>query len=276
LRLFALIIVSGCGFLLIYGTADFPRWADPAAPACTHVSDYYIEKSEEQTCVPNIVTAILADYRGYDTMFETTVIFGAGVACFFLLRNYRRKAPEFRLYRHVPTSITFRIEKGGKFPDDSAEFKRIDSLWTPQDIIIETAVRLLIPFIQIFALYVIAHGHHSPGGGFQGGVILGASIILFAISKDLRSAITRIGEQTSGLLCSTGVFVYVGTGTLCLLLGANFLDYGALAGLFHSTTAMARSHGIMIVEIGVGISVMAVMVCLYYIISSAGNMDEGL
>ena len=87
-----LVIVFLCWGLLIYGTADFPRWSDPASPASRHVSPYYIENSIRDTSVPNIVTAVLADYRGYDTMFETTVIFSAGFACFFLLRLFLGKA----------------------------------------------------------------------------------------------------------------------------------------------------------------------------------------
>ena len=67
------------------------------------MSPYYIEHSVEDTAVPNIVTAVLADYRGYDTMFETSVIFAAGIACLFLLRVYRRKSDKTRLYRHVHT-----------------------------------------------------------------------------------------------------------------------------------------------------------------------------
>jgi multicomponent Na+:H+ antiporter subunit B len=276
LKFFSVILLFVCGGLLIFVASDFPGWADPTAPACTRVSCDYIEKALVETCVPNLVTAILADYRGYDTLFETTVIFAAGMATFFLLRNFRRKVPEARVYRHNPTDLVFTIERGGKTPRESGEFERIDSLWTPQDLIILTASRLIIPFIQIFGLYVIAHGHHSPGGGFQGGVILGASVILFAVSKNLRSAIHRMDEKTSALLCVSGVLLYVGTGFLCLIFGGNFLDYSALAEIFGVDSAMARSHGILIVEIGVGVAVMAVMVCLYYIISSAGNLDEGL
>lgn len=276
MKIIGLLIVLACGSLIIYGTADFPAWADPASPASRHVSPHYIEHAMDQTAVPNIVTAVLADYRGYDTMFETTVIFAAGMACFFLLRNYRRKAPDSRLYRHVSTGITLTIEKGGRLPSASQEFERIDSQWVPYDLIIRTTCRFIYPFVQLFALYVIAHGHHSPGGGFQGGVILGASVILFAVSNDLRSAISRMGEKFSALMCSGGVFIYAATGVLCLLLGANFLDYAALARVLGCDPVMARSHGILIVEIGVGIAVMAVMVCLYYILSSSGNLDEGL
>ena len=75
----------------------------------------------------------------------------------------------------------------------------------PYDLITQTTSRLLFPFIQVFALYVIAHGHHSPGGGFQGGVILGAAIILFALTHNLREAIQRLGERIVTLFSSVGV-----------------------------------------------------------------------
>ena len=275
MKVLGLIIAILTGGLLIYATVDFPAWADPASPASMHVSPHYIEKTIEETSVPNIVTAVLADYRGYDTMFETAVIFTAGVACFLLLRIFLRDAPEERLYRHVLTGVTIRIKKGGRLPD-SDDFDRIDTLWTPHDLIIKTISRLLIPFIQLFGLYVIAHGHHSPGGGFQGGVILGASIILLAISYDLRTALRRIREKVDAILCAVGVFIYAGTGALCLLLGFNFLDYSALASILHVDPVTARSHGILIVEIGVGITVMATMIWIYKNLASTGKYDEGL
>jgi multicomponent Na+:H+ antiporter subunit B len=230
----------------------------------------------DDTSVPNIVTAVLADYRGYDTMFETIVIFCAGIACIFLLRTRKQKATETRLYRHIPTGIILRIKKGGKLPEESTEFERVDLQWVPYDLIIKTACRLVIPFFQLFALYVIAHGHHSPGGGFQGGVILGATLILYAISHDLRATIKRMREKTVLILSAVGVFIYASTGALCLLLGVNYLDYSGLASILGVDPVTARSHGILIVEIGVGIAVMAVMVSLYYNLSSVGKQDEGL
>ncbi len=209
-------------------------------------------------------------------MFETTVVFSAAIACFFLVRIFRREDAQVRLYRHVPTGITVRIEKGGKIPSGSREFERIDTEWVPHDMIIRTTTRLIIPFIQLFALYVIAHGHHSPGGGFQGGVILGASMILYAISNNLRLSRSRMGERASAFLCAAGVGLYAGTGALSMLLSKNFLDYGALSAILGVDPVTARSHGILMVEIGVGISVMAAMVWLYYNLSSAGKHDEGL
>lgn len=276
MKLLGLIAAICLGGLLLHISFEFPDLGDKASPASTHVSPYYIEHSMEDTSVPNVVTAVLADYRGYDTLFETAVIFSAGLACFFLLRIPERKAPKARFYRHLATGLTFRIERGGKIPEETKEFERIDSAWVPYDVIINMTCRLVVPFIQLFALYVIAHGHHSPGGGFQGGVIFGAAIILFAISNNLRRTLRRMSERTSALLGSLGVIIYVGTGMICILLGAGFLDYRSLAPLLGVDPVTARSHGILIVEIGVGIAVTAVMVWIYYNLSSAGKQDEGL
>ncbi len=271
-----LILLSLMGALLFYGALDFPIWGDPASPAASHLSPYYIEHTLEDTSVPNVVTSVLADYRGYDTLFETIVIFAAGIACIFLLRIFKKSPPESRLFRHIPTGITLRIKKGGRVPEDSDYFERIDSVWVPHDLVIRTTCRMIIPFIQLFALYVIGHGHHSPGGGFQGGVILGASFVLFALGFDLRSTLRAMGEKITAFLSAMGVFIYAGTGILCMLFKSNYLDYSALAPLFGTDPVTARSHGILIVEIGVGMAVMAVMIMLYYNLVSAGRQDEGL
>jgi multicomponent Na+:H+ antiporter subunit B len=276
LKIIGFLIVLLSGSLLIYATGDFPPWGDIASPASTHVSPRYIEKTVEETGVPNVVTAVLADYRGFDTMFETVVIFSAGVACFVLLRIYGREEPETRLYRHTLTGITVRVRTDRAVPPQPEEFERIDSLWIPYDVIIRTMCRRLIPFIQLFALYVIAHGHHSPGGGFQGGVILGASLILLAIAHNLKISLGRMPEKTDALLCAVGVGVYAATGAFCMLLGLNFLNYTALAPLLPGGAVMARSYGIFIVEVGVGMAVMATMVWIYMNVSSEGRLDEGL
>ena len=276
MRRLGLIAIIVFGGLLFSITFELPNLGDAQSPASTHVSPYYIEHTLEDTSVPNIVTAVLADYRGYDTLFETAVIFSAGLACFFLLRIPERKAPKTRFYRHLATGLTIRIEKGGRLPEDSKEFERIDSAWVPHDVIINMTCRLVVPFVQLFALYVIAHGHHSPGGGFQGGVIFGAAIILFAISNNLRRTTRRMSEKSSALLGSGGVLIYLGTGLLCILLGAGFLNYSGLSVFPGLDPVSARSYGILIVEIGVGIAVTAVMVWIYYNLASAGRQDEGL
>ena len=274
-----LVAVIVCGALLIFYAMDFPDFGDVHSPASTYLSPSFLERTMHDAHVPNSVTTILADYRGFDTMFETTVVLTAGLACFFLLRRRESTSPPARYYRHVPTGHTFRIEEGGKLPaENSKVFTRIDSLWSPDSLIIRNTCRLIIAFVQLFALYVVAHGHYSPGGGFQGGVLLGSSIILFSISNDLRQTLKRFREKTAAVLGAIGVLIYAGTGFLCLLLGAHFLNYDALGPILglEKGDPMARSHGIFSVEIGVAFAVMSVMIWIYYNLSSAGKHDEGL
>jgi multicomponent Na+:H+ antiporter subunit B len=127
-----------------------------------------------------------------------------------------------------------------------------------ESIIVKTISRLLTPFIQIFALYVIMHGHSSPGGGFQGGIILGASYILLILSFGMNEVKRRFNEKLLTVFISLGVFIYASIGILCLILGANFLDYGILP------IAEPRSIGVLGIEIGVGITVMAVMLSIFH------------
>ncbi|MGD9032674.1 MAG: hypothetical protein PVJ69_11730 [Desulfobacteraceae bacterium] len=91
MKVLSLIVAIVIGATLIYGTLDMPKWGDPHSPASSHVSPYYLRHSLEHTATPNVVTSVLADYRSYDTLGETTVIFTAGMACILLLRRARKK-----------------------------------------------------------------------------------------------------------------------------------------------------------------------------------------
>lgn len=86
-----LIVVLVTGAALVYGTLDMPNFGDPNAPAQVHVSPDYIERSPHEIDVPNIVTAILASYRGYDTLGETAVVFTAGIGVLLLISGLRRR-----------------------------------------------------------------------------------------------------------------------------------------------------------------------------------------
>jgi len=122
--------------------------------------------------------------------------------------------------------------------------------------------RLLAPFIQLFALYVIFHGHYSPGGGFQGGTILAASVILMRLAVGEQAGNLQFRRSWSSKLSATGVFIYALTGIVAMLLGGMYLDYKFLPipGL---TDAETRAMGILMVEIGVAIGVMATMISIY-------------
>ena len=276
MRMLGLLCCALLGALLVVVADDFPNWGDLDSPASMHVSPYYIEHTMEDTSVPNIVTSVLADYRGYDTMFETIVVFCAGMATFFLLGAYVRGEPDERFYRSVETGVVLRFTGDARPVPGSCCFERIDPRWTPHDIIVSIVGRIMVPFIQLYALYVVAHGHHSPGGGFQGGVILGASFILLALSSNLRTMLRRIDHKVLGVFSAMGVMIYTGVGALCLGMGANFLDYSALHGLLGVSEVAARSLGILFVEIGVALTVMATMVVIYNNVASAGRYEEGL
>ena len=143
-----------------------------------------------------------------------------------------------------------------------------------ENILIQTISRLLIPPIQLYALYVIAHGHYSPGGGFQGGCILGASFILMVIAYDIKETKRMISEKINTIFISLGVIIYSGIGAVCLILGADYLDYGILNKIFSVSPAKARALGTFGVEIGVGITVMAVMVSIFLNLVSGGEHEE--
>jgi len=147
-------------------------------------------------------------------------------------------------------------------------------IFRKEDIIVSTISRILVPFIQLYALYVIMHGHYSPGGGFQGGVILGASMVLLLLTRGYDEVTGKISENTVTLLTSVGVLLYAGIGLLCLFFLGNYLDYGKLAALLHVDPAHARSLGILGIETGVGITVMAVMYSIFLDISTGGVLPE--
>ena len=192
----SLIPVLLVGVLLIYAANDFPEWGDPSSPASkSPLSSHFIANTGVDTEVPNMVTAVLGDYRGFDTMFETVVVFIAGMAVLAILKNSDNK-------------------KSGK-----REFE-VDA---EPDIIVTNTVRLLVPVIQIFAFYVLAHGHVSPGGGFQGGVIMGASFILVALSWDLETALARFPLDRCTIVAGAGIILYGGIGLLSMFLGGEFL-----------------------------------------------------
>ncbi len=145
-----------------------------------------------------------------------------------------------------------------------------------RDTILETTVRLMIPFIQIYGLYVIVHGHYSPGGGFQGGVVLGASLILFALTFGLSASKNYLSESLNIIMANAGALIFTGIAVLCALLGGMFLDYSVLAKILPIDPISWRSHGIFLVEVGVGMGVMTIMISIYWDMASAGRLDEGL
>lgn len=228
-----LAVTASAAALLIYGTLDLPLLGDPDSPANTHVAPYYIEFAEIETGVPNMVTAVLASYRGYDTLGELVVIFTAGLGVLLMLGlrgagtgSHAGGEGEVRMNHHP---------------------------------ILRVVTKLLIPFIMLFALYVQFHGESGPGGGFQAGVLFAAAFILYALVYGTSYARRVVPARGLYVLMALGVLLYAGTGFASFWYGANFLDYGAFASDF----AAGQLLGIFLVELGVGISVAATMITIF-------------
>jgi multicomponent Na+:H+ antiporter subunit B len=122
--------------------------------------------------------------------------------------------------------------------------------------------RLLSPYIMVFGWYVIFHGHYSPGGGFQGGALLAASILLIRVAGGRRISRLQIQEFATTPLAVIGVVIYFATGLVSMAMGGYFLDYEMLPipGL---DPAWLRYYGILIIEIGIGLAVMAILIMIY-------------
>jgi len=122
--------------------------------------------------------------------------------------------------------------------------------------------RALSPFIMLFGAYVIAHGHYSPGGGFQGGSMLAASILLIRLAVGSRISELHFKRSWGTPLGVAGVSIFFGVGLVAMILGGELLnyDYFFIPGV---TGPMLRSLSILIIEIGVGLAVMGILVSIY-------------
>jgi multicomponent Na+:H+ antiporter subunit B len=128
------------------------------------------------------------------------------------------------------------------------------------NLILRVVSKVLIPLIMVFALYVQFHGDFGPGGGFQAGVIMSAAIILYTIVFGLDVAEKIIPPTLLRIIASLGVLLYAGVGIATIFLGGNYLEYTVLAN-----TQVAGQHlGILLVELGVGMTVFTVMLMIFF------------
>ena len=226
-----LFVVIVTGAVLVYGTLDLPPFGAADNPVHTHVVPRYLEDSAKEIGIPNVVTSVLASYRGFDTFGETVVVFTALIGVLTLLG----------------------VSLPPKTPAKSA------NEYPPQPIL-PIMAKILIPYILLFALYVQFHGDFGPGGGFQAGVIFAAGFILYALTFGLRESMQLISPKLLRALAAIGVLLYGGTGVASFFLGGNFLNYSVLA----HDPLHGQHYGIIIIELGVGITVAAVILTIYY------------
>jgi multicomponent Na+:H+ antiporter subunit B len=240
---FGWVPLVAAGAVLFYAARDLPTMGDRDAPAAVHVSPRYIEKSQEETGAPNMVTGVLADYRSYDTLGEVVVIFTAGLACLLVLGGFARTGR-------------------GKSEDD------VEMAYAFGSDVLDATARMLTPFIVLFAVYVVVHGHTSPGGGFQGGAIFAAALILVRLVRGAASGLLLSSRATLAI-ASVGVFVYFGIGLLSLFYGGNFLDYSALP--FPYEGAHLREIGSLTIEVGVFIAVTSILVLIFQVLTTGAQ-----
>ncbi len=217
-NLFALLFIAALAALLLYVVANMPPMGDPDNPTATHVIPRYLEKAEEETHTVNVITGVILNYRGYDTMGEVTVIFSALAAALAVLGREKRG----RIHAYV------------------------DRSGVPSSVIVRTMVRFLVPLIVLFSVYTILHGEISPGGGFQGGAVIGGSMIVFTTIFGLYESSRRFPLEGSAVL----TFFLVGV--LGMVGGGNFLTYAwprVASGLQPALVTWLT----VLVEIGIGL-----------------------
>jgi len=135
------------------------------------------------------------------------------------------------------------------------------------DVIFRATMKIMMPFILVFALYVQFHGDFGPGGGFQAGVIAAAMVILYAIIFGLDAAKRLAPPRLLELMIPLGVLIYTGVGVICMMLGGNFLDYSVLA----HDSMHGQEYGILLVEAGVLITVAGTMTTIFFLIAGRGR-----
>lgn len=135
------------------------------------------------------------------------------------------------------------------------------------NLILRVVSKVLIPLIIVFALYVQFHGDFGPGGGFQAGVIMSAAIILYALVFGLEAAEQIISPTLLRIFASLGVLLYAGVGIATIILGGNYLEYTVLG----STQVSGQHLGILLVELGVGMTVLSVMLLIFFAFAGRGK-----
>jgi multicomponent Na+:H+ antiporter subunit B len=222
------------GGMLIYATRDLPAFGRIDTPVQRHpVTETYLQDSQREIGVPNTVTDVLASYRGYDTLGELAVIFTAATAVLLILSYVPRHDPEFE--REKLLLADYRV--------------------------LRIVSKVLFPFIFLFALYVQFHGDYGPGGGFQAGVIFASAFVLYGLVFGIDNARRVMPRWLLQLLISSGLLLYAGVGVVDMLLGGAYLDYDTLNPAHPEE---GQHLGILLVELGVGISVAGTMTAVFF------------
>lgn len=186
--------------LLLFTATHLPAFGAADAPANNEVSARYIEESMEETGAVNVVCALILNYRGFDTMGESFVLFTAATAVAILLRVDKR---EHRAQRHD---------------------RRNESYYhLSADPIVSVTSKIIVPNILLFGVYILLFGHLSPGGGFSGGAVIGSGLILYAMVFGLDAADRILGQRKRSVIILCALLFYCVSKGYSFFTGANHL-----------------------------------------------------
>lgn len=245
-RLFSVLFCVFLVFILLIGVSYLPPMGNPDNPVNNEVSQRYIEQGLQETGSVNIVTGMILDYRAFDTLGESHVLFIATCTVLILLRNDRKK--------------------GKKYPNEISDDN--DSIYEPEnDVILQTVAKILVPPIFIFGIYVVLCGHLGPGGGFSGGAVIGAGLILYLNAFGFEKTERFFKASTYKKLSFGALACYALSKTYSFYTGANHIHSIIPLG---TPGAILSSGLILLLNICVGIVVAGTMYTFYVMFRKGG------
>ena len=205
-RIYYIVAVLSCIFLsvvLLYTVSLMPGLGK-VNPRATEVSDRYIEKGVEETGAVNAVAGMILDYRAFDTLGESHVLFTALICVMILLRIDRKNQRTAYEDYYTIRNDTYYDLSG--------------------DPILRTMGRALLPCILIYGIYILLNGQNSPGGGFSGGAVIGAGLILFSAAFGMKAADRFLNMKTCSVITFVSLAFYSFAKGYVFFIGANGLE----------------------------------------------------
>ena len=241
----ALVCCLTLTILLLITVAYLPPVGNAGNPAHNEVAAKYIEDGMQDTGAVNIVTGMILDYRAFDTFGESNVLFIATCTVLILMRNDKKKG------------------KGS-----AEEEEKRDSFYEPKnDKILQTVAMVLVPFIILFGIYVILNGHLSPGGGFSGGAVIGAGLILYLNAFGFEKTERFFTAKTYKWISFSALSFYCIAKSYSFYTGAHHLESGIPLG----TPGNILSSGLILpLNICVGLVVACTMYAFFALFRKGG------
>lgn len=244
-RILAVVCCITLIVLLLYTVSYLPPVGDSSNPAHNEVVDKYVKDGLEDTGAVNVVTGMILDYRAFDTFGESNVLFIATCTVLILMRNDKKKAKK---------EAEIVAAKDKKYEPKS-------------DSILQTITFFLFPVIVIYGIYVILNGHISPGGGFSGGAIIGAALILYSNAFGFEKTEKFFTEKTYKWISFCALSFYCLAKSYSFYTGAHHLESGIPLG---TPGAIISSGLILPLNICVGMVVACTMYAFYALFKKGG------